>query len=191
MIAYLRGVVASRQPPELVIEAGGVGYRVHATMATFEGLPQDDEQTVVPTVLVVSENAHTLYGFANEEERQWFGELTRITGVGAKTALATLSTLPGAALRQCLEAGDVKGLTRVPGLGPKTAQRLLLELESRIPEVAEGDAAPAGTPQHDARQGLERLGWKPAEARRMVAAVDSQDMDAEEIIRAVLRGSLG
>ena len=109
MIAYLRGPVTYRQPPELVVEAGGVGYRVLASMAAFDRLPQDDSEVVLPTLLVVRENAHTLFGFADEAERQRFSQLLRISGVGAKTALAILSALPGATLRHHVESGTWKG----------------------------------------------------------------------------------
>ena len=190
MIAYLRGPVTYRQPPELVVEAGGVGYRVLASMAAFDRLPQDDSEVVLPTLLVVRENAHTLFGFADEAERQRFSQLLRISGVGAKTALAILSALPGATLRHHVESGNMEGLTQVPGIGEKTAQRLLLELRHVVLNAEDADLSEIGTPPHEAQQGLVRLGWKPAEARRMVAAIDTQGLDAEEIIRQALRGSM-
>lgn len=190
MIAYLRGPVTYRQPPELIVEAGGVGYRVLASMATFDNLPQDDSEVVLPTLLVVRENAHTLFGFADEAERQRFSQLMRISGIGAKTALAILSALPGAILRQHVEAGNLDGLTQVPGIGEKTAQRLLVELQHMVLKAEDAEVAEVATPQYEAQQGLVRLGWKPAEARRMIGAIETQGLEAEDIIREALRGSV-
>ena len=190
MIAYLRGPVTYRQPPELIVEAGGVGYRVLASMATFDKLPQGDAEVVLPTLLVVRENAHTLFGFADETERQRFSQLMRISGIGAKTALAILSALPGATLRQHVEAGNMEGLTQVPGIGEKTAQRLLVELRHMVLKAEDAEVAEAATPQHEAQQGLVRLGWKPAEARRMIGTIETQGLEAEEIIRQALQGSV-
>ena len=191
MIAYLRGPVTYRQPPELIVEAGGVGYRVLASMATFDNLPQDDSEVVLPTLLVVRENAHTLFGFADDAERQRFSQLLRISGIGAKTALAILSALPGVTLRQHVEAGNLDGLTQVPGIGEKTAQRLLVELQHMVLKAEDaGEISEAATPQYEAQQGLVRLGWKPAEARRMIGAIETQGLGAEDIIREALRGSV-
>lgn len=190
MIAYLRGPVTYRQPPELIVEAGGVGYRVLASMTTFDNLPQDDSEVVLPTLLVVRENAHTLFGFADEAERQRFSQLMRVSGIGAKTALAILSALPGATLRQHVEAGNLDGLTQVPGIGEKTAQRLLVELQHMVLKAEDTEAAEVATPQYEAQQGLVRLGWKPAEARRMIGTVETQGLEAEDIIREALRGSV-
>ena len=190
MIAYLRGPVTYRQPPELIVEAGGVGYRVLASMAAFDQLPEDDSEVVLPTLLVVRENAHTLFGFADEAERQRFSQLMRISGIGAKTALAILSALPGVALRQHVEAGNMEGLTQVPGIGEKTAQRLLVELRHMVLTAEDAEPGETGTPQHEAQLGLVRLGWKPAEARRMIGAIETQGLEAEEIIRQALQGSM-
>ncbi len=190
MIAYLRGPVTYRQPPELIVEAGGVGYRVLASMAAFDRLPDGDAEVVLPTLLVVREHAHTLFGFADEAERQRFSQLLRISGVGAKTALAILSALPGAALGRHVEAGNLDGLTQVPGIGAKTAQRLLVELRHLGLGVEDPDAVEAGTPQHEAQQGLVRLGWKAAEARRMIGSIETQGLEAEAIIRQALRGTV-
>ena len=190
MIAYLRGPVTYRQPPELIVEAGGVGYRVLASMATFDNLPQDDSEVVLPTLLVVRENAHTLFGFADEAERQRFSQLMRISGIGAKTALAILSALPGVTLRQHVEAGNLDGLTQVPGIGEKTAQRLLVELQHMVLKAEDTEVTEVATPQYEAQQGLVRLGWKPTEARRMIGAIETQGLGAEDIIREALRGSV-
>ena len=189
MIAYLRGPVTYRQPPELIVEAGGVGYRVLASMAAFDKLPRDDSEVVLPTLLVIRENAHTLFGFADEAERQRFSQLMRISGVGAKTALAILSTLPGVTLRQHVEAGNMEGLVQVPGIGEKTARRLLVELRHMALETEDAGVDGMATPQHEAQQGLVRLGWKLAEARRMINAIETQGLGAEDIIRQALRES--
>ena len=189
MIAYLRGPVTYRQPPELVVEAGGVGYRVLASMAAFDNLPPGNAEVVLPTLLVVRENAHTLFGFVDDAERHRFSLLLKISGIGAKTALAILSALPGSALRQHVELGNLEGLTQVSGIGAKTAQRLLLELRPLLQAESEGgvDEVPS---EREARQGLMQLGWKPAEARRMVVGIETQGLGAEEIIRQALRRNL-
>ena len=188
MIGRLRGAVTRRPPPEVLIEAGGVGYRVLASMAARDALPPDGGEAALVTHLVVREDAHTLYGFRDEAEREDFCRLLRIPGVGAKTALAIVSTLPGEALGELLRAGDAAALVRVPGIGRKTAERLLVELR---PDALDAAAAGGGAsaPEREAEQALVRLGWKAAEARRMVAALDTRDRDAEGILRAALQGS--
>ncbi len=191
MISYLRGVVTRRAPPELDIEVNGVGYQVLATMSAFDKLPQNTDQVILHTLLVVREDAHTLYGFAGPEERQIFCQLMRISGVGAKTALAILSVLPEARLRHHVAHGDVAALTQVPGIGKKSAQRLLLELRDKLDTgtAAEADAAEP-SPVTDAVQALIGLGWKPAEAQRMVAAVEGDADSTEELIRHALQASM-
>lgn len=183
MIGRLRGAVSRRPPPEVLIEAGGVGYRVQASMAARDALPPDGGEAALVTHLVVREDAHTLYGFRDEAEREDFCRLLRIPGVGAKTALAVVSALPGEALGELLRAGDTAAFTRVPGIGRKTAERLLVELRPQA--LAAGDSASA--PEREAEQALVRLGWKAAEARRMVAALDTRGADAESILRAALQ----
>ena len=189
MIGRLRGAVTRRPPPEVLIEAGGVGYRVLASMAARDALPPDGGEAALVTHLVVRDDAHTLYGFRDEAERDDFCRLLRIPGVGAKTALAIVSALPGEALGELLRAGDAAALVRVPGIGRKTAERLLVELRPQALAAAEAAGGAAAAPEHEAAQALVRLGWKAAEARRMVAALDTRGQDAEGILRAALQGS--
>ena len=188
MIGRLRGAVTRRPPPEVLIEAGGVGYRVLASMAARDALPPDGGEAALVTHLVVRDDAHVLYGFRDEAEREDFCRLLRIPGVGAKTALAVVSALPGAALDELLRAGDAAALVRVPGIGRKTAERLLVELRPQALAAGAAAGAPAA-PEQEAEQALVRLGWKAAEARRMVAALDTSGRDAESILRAALQGS--
>ncbi len=192
MISYLRGVVTRRNPPELDIEVGGVGYQVLATMSAFDKLPPSDQEVVLHTLLVVREDAQTLYGFADAAERQMFCRLMRISGIGAKTALAILSALPETRLRLHVSRGDVDALVKVPGIGKKTAQRLLLELRDMLGERVLSSEAEDDTPSPigDAVRALINLGWKPAEAQRMVAAVESDELSTEDLIRQALQASL-
>ena len=183
MIASLRGAVRRQLPPEVHVEASGVGYRVLASMALLRALPADGEEAQLAVQLVVRDDAHTLYGFADEAERLRFCRLLQVPGVGAKTALGIVSALPGEALSELLRAGDEKALTRVPGIGTKTARRLLVELKTEAP-----GAAAAGTPPAEAAEALVRLGWKTTEARRMVAALDCAGKTAEELLAEALRG---
>ena len=193
MISYLRGVVTRRAPPELEIEVAGVGYQVLATMSAFDNLPQDAEQVTLHTLLVVREDAHTLYGFADPRERQMFSQLVRISGVGAKTALAILSALPEVRLRRHVAQGDVAALTQVPGIGKKTAQRLFLELRDMLGSDAGADATVETMESplvSDAMQALVGLGWKAAEAHRMVVAVEDKADSVEELIKQALQASI-
>jgi len=192
VISYLRGVVTRRNPPELDIEVGGVGYQVLATMSAFDKLPPSDQEVVLHTLLVVREDAQTLYGFADAAERQMFCRLMRISGIGAKTALAILSALPETRLRLHVSRGDVDALVKVPGIGKKTAQRLLLELRDMLGERVLSSEAEDDTPSAigDAVRALINLGWKPAEAQRMVAAVESDELSTEDLIRQALQASL-
>jgi len=192
VISYLRGVVTRRNPPELDIEVGGVGYQVLATMSAFDKLPPSDQEVVLHTLLVVREDAQTLYGFADAAERQMFCRLMRISGIGAKTALAILSALPETRLRLHVSRGDVDALVKVPGIGKKTAQRLLLELRDMLGERVLSSEAEDDTPSPigDAVRALINLGWKPAEAQRMVAAVESDELSTEDLIRQALQASL-
>ena len=187
MITYLRGRITRRQPPELSIEVSGVGYRVWATMATFDGLPQEDSSEVMLVVQpILREDAHTLYGFSSEAERERFCKMIQISGIGPKTALAILSSLPGPMLSRHVQQGDIEAMTRVPGVGQKTAQRLLLELKNLLPEAGE-EPEVTPTPVHEAELALVQLGWKPPEARRMIASIQTQGLDAESILRQVLQ----
>lgn len=199
MIGRLSGTLVLKHPPQLTIDVGGVGYELEAPMSTFYELPALDEPVTLLTHLVVREDAWSLYGFARERERALFRRLLKVTGVGAKMALAILSTMDAARFAQCIEHEDIDALVRVPGVGRKTAQRLLMELRdglgvisSGVPHLAETPSASANPRERaldDAVSALVALGYRPADASRMARAADDGTAGAEEIIRAALRAA--
>lgn len=199
MIGRLRGTLAEKQPPHLLVDVGGVGYELEVPMTTLYRLPSVGEPLTLHTHLVVREDAQLLYGFAEKRERELFRELIRLNGVGPKLALALMSGLEVDELVRCVQAGDTKALTRVPGVGKKTAERLLVELKDRFqawealpgsaPLVVEpARALPVASAEADAVSALVALGFKPAEASRAVALVDGDDLSSEELIRRALKG---
>jgi Holliday junction DNA helicase RuvA len=202
VIGRLRGEVAAKHPPVVLIDVGGVGYEVEAPMSTFYDLPAVGEPVTLVTHLVIRDDAHVLYGFRNAHDRALFRALLRVTGVGAKMALAILSGMDAERFAQCVEQEDIAMLSRLPGIGKKTAQRLVMEMKDRMAELAGGTAGaraaaaggagrmpipPADDPLADAVGALIALGYKPAEANRMARAVDDGAKTSEEIIRAALR----
>lgn len=197
MIGLLRGVILHKQPPSLLLDVNGVGYEVNAPMSTFYQLPADDSPVTLYTHLMVREDAHVLYGFAQTSDRALFRALLKVNGVGAKMALAILSGMTAEEFAQCVQAADVAALTRVPGIGKKTAERLLIEMRDRLPAMgqSEGGAQPAFTPpasaSNDALDALIALGYKPAEAQRMLKKLDVKGLSTEEIIRQALQNMGG
>lgn len=203
MIGRLRGRLLAKQPPQLLVDVSGVGYEVDAPMTTFYGLPALGEEITLHTHLVVREDAHQLYGFATETERTLFRQLIKINGVGAKLALAILSGMPADELVRCVKDGDTARLVRLPGIGKKTAERLVMELRDRLKSwgLEGGDTGAgmpaamaaelrAGDPAADAVSALEALGYKPQEASRMVRSVnDGGHSTSEQIIRAALQAA--
>ena len=194
MIGFLRGRLAARQPPTLWLEVGGVGYEIEAPMTTFYDLPAEGGELVLHTHLVVREDAHTLYGFIRRRDRDLFRTLIRITGVGPRLALAILSGMPAAEFVRCVQEGEATALTGIPGIGRKTAERLVVELRDRLGSWGEtvavaggGEAAPPGDPVAEAVSALVALGYKPNEASRMVRGLDTSGLGAEEIIRQALQ----
>jgi Holliday junction DNA helicase RuvA len=193
MIGSLRGRIASKTPPQLTIEVGGVGYEVEAPMSTFYHLPVVGAEAQLLTHLVVREDAHVLYGFATEEERRLFRSLIRVSGVGPKIALALLSGLSVDAFVQCVQNEDVSALTRVPGVGRKTAERLIVEMRDRLKAQPGGVAAAplpaASTAESEAYGALVALGYRPAEATRLLKAAGPGTHSTEELIRRALQGA--
>ena len=193
MIGYLRGVLRRKEPPTLLVEVGGVGYELEAPMTTFYELPAVGETVALHTHLVVREDAHLLYGFARETQRRQFRALLKVNGVGPRVALAVLSGLNEAELTRCVINDDVARLTQVPGIGRKTAERLIVELRDKLAnETAVSPiSASAGPAERDplaeAVSALIALGYKPPEASRAVRAVPSQGLSTEEIIRQALQ----
>lgn len=197
MIGRLRGTLIAKRPPVLLIDVQGVSYEVEAPMSTIYELGETGTDVIVHTHLSVREDAQQLFGFASMAERDLFRVLIRINGVGGKLALAILSTIPPADFTRVVEEGDVTALTRVPGIGKKTAERLVVEMRGRTDAlIASGrsdgrslEVKPQGAPS-EATDALVALGYKPAEAGRMVQKVAEAGMDSEAIIRAALRSAM-
>jgi Holliday junction DNA helicase RuvA len=201
VIGSLRGLIAAKNPPQLLLEVGGVGYELEAPMSTFYSLPALGAEVRLLTHLVVREDAHVLYGFASLAERRLFRSLLKVSGVGPKIALAILSGVSVEAFAQCVMSGDVGTLTRVPGVGRKTAERLVVEMRDRLSPLgdglpAAGGAGTAGATLHaggaegEAFGALVALGYKPAEATRMIKAVATPASNTEDLIRRALQGAV-
>ena len=193
MIGSLRGRIASKTPPQLTVDVGGLGYELEAPMSTFFHLPAVGEEVRLLTHLVVREDAHVLYAFGTEEERRLFRSLIKVSGVGPKIALALLSGISVPAFAECVQREDIAALTRIPGVGRKTAERLIVELRDRLstPPAGSGTAAgPAGaSAETEAYGALVALGYRPAEATRLLKAVGPGTHSTEELIRRALQGA--
>jgi Holliday junction DNA helicase RuvA len=182
VIGRLSGRLAAKQPPQVLLDVGGVAYELDVPMSTFYGLPASGEPVSLYTHLVVREDAHTLYGFATLEERSAFRQLIRISGVGARTALSVLSGLSVADLSQAVTMQDAAALTRIPGIGKKTAERLLLELRGKLAEAG----AAAAQQGSDVVNALVALGYSDKEAAAAVKGL-SPGMPVADAIRAALK----
>ncbi|MCP1726396.1 Holliday junction DNA helicase RuvA [Natronospira proteinivora] len=196
MIGFLRGTLAAKQPPQLLIDVNGVGYEVEAPMSTFYSLPETGSPVELLTHLVVRDDAHILFGFLTQGERRLFRDLIKVSGVGAKMALGVLSGISASEFAQCVQDRDITKLTKLPGIGKKTAERLVVEMRDRISlsGIERTTAVPAASqgpvqPADEAFDALVALGYKPREASRMIAAVDHRELNSEEIIRQALRGA--
>ena len=197
MIAWLKGVLREKRPPRLLLDVHGVGYELEAPMTTFYRLPPAGEGTALFVHEILREDARALYAFSTARDRDVFRLLLRVNGVGAKLALAVLSGMDSTTLAQCVTQGDTQSLSRLPGIGKKTAERLVLDLRDRLgvlpplESVAVGGEPPAPAPPVDAASeavdALIALGLKPAEASRRVRAVYAEDVGTEEIIRRALQ----
>jgi len=193
MIARLAGILLDKNPPLMVIDVNGVGYEVEAPLGVFSDLPENGKPVAIVIHHHFSQDSQTLYGFASLGEREVFRKLLKISGIGAKLALAILSGASGEELARHVANGDVASLTRLPGIGKKTAERIIMELRDKLTDISTGvDALPAGVPisadpVSEASHALASLGYKPAEVSRMVAAVAESEMDAETIIRKALQ----
>ncbi len=183
MIGRISGRLAVKQPPQIVVDVSGVGYELDVPMSTFYSLPATGEPITLYTHLIVREDAHMLYGFATIEERTAFRQLIRISGVGARTALAVLSGLSVADLAQAVVMQDAGRLTRIPGIGKKTAERLLLELKGKLAEVT---ATPAQEHASDILNALLALGYSEKEASLAVKSL-APGIAVAEGIRAALK----
>jgi Holliday junction DNA helicase RuvA len=197
MIGRLRGTLISKQPPSLLIEVGGVGYDVDAPMSTIYDLPATGKEVTLLIHYAVREDGVSLYGFLREPDRAMFRHLLKVSGIGAKIALAVLSGVSTDDLSRLVHAGDVVALTKIPGIGKKTAERMVVELRDRVdavgvrlPSTIAGEAMPAD-PVAEATVALQQLGYKPVEASRLVQKVAADGDTAEAIIRKALRAALG
>lgn len=193
MIGYLRGSLALKQPPRLVLEVGGIGYEIEAPMSTFYELPGVGSELTLLTHLSVREDSHNLYGFATHQERHLFRGLLKVSGVGARMALGILSGISVEGFIRCVQEEDSASLVKVPGVGKKTAERLIVEMRDRIGETVLQRSGPAlggekgSTPSGDAFSALVALGYKSPEVARMLKSVDVDGKSTEEIIRSVLQ----
>jgi Holliday junction DNA helicase RuvA len=198
MIGRLRGIVIYKKPPELMLDVNGVGYELQASMTTFGDLPEVNAETTLFTHLIVREDAHTLFAFSSEAERSLFRTLLKVNGVGPKMALAIVSGMTVQEFSHLVHAGDVTGLTRLPGVGKKTAERLIIEMRDRLPEVSADASIENASPsqptqrhrQEEAETALIALGYKPVQASRMLAKVADDSLSVEQLIREALKASL-
>jgi Holliday junction DNA helicase RuvA len=204
MIGSIRGILLEKQPPEILIEAGGVGYEVQVPMTSFYQLPEIGQEVSLCVHFVVREDAQLLFGFANKQERAVFRELIKASGVGPKLALTILSGMNAAQFMQAISLDDVTGLTKLPGVGKKTAERLVIELRDRLtklsvaPSNTEAFGRVASLPlentflqsndvKEEALSALVALGYKPAQGSKMINSVYKADMRSETLIREALR----
>ena len=193
MIGRLRGILAGKQPPWLVVDVNGVGYELEAPMSTFFDLPETGREVALFTHYAVKEDTAVLYGFLREAERTLFRALQKVSGIGAKISLAVLSGVSTDEFARLIHQGDVAALTRIPGIGKKTAERMLVELRDRVsdlgPAAVSGGAVPKD-PVAEATVALQALGYKPAEVTRLVRDAAAPGDRAEEIIRKALKAAL-
>ena len=195
MIGFLRGVLAAKHPPVLLLDVAGVGYEIEAPMSTFYELPEVGETVRLVTHLAVREDAHILYGFATEAERSLFRGLIKVSGVGPRIALAILSGISVEGFARCVRTEDSASLVKVPGIGKKTAERLIVEMRDRLGGGERlagpaGEAVPGPAAAEDEAYGaLVALGYRPPEAVKMLAKVSTGGLTSEEIIRAALQAA--
>lgn len=197
MIGLLRGTVLIKQPPDLLLDVHGVGYEVQASMTTFYDLPEVGQEVTLYTHFVVREDAQLLYGFSSQVERELFRQLLKVNSVGPKMALAIVSGMSPLEFNQVIHASDIARLSRIPGVGKKTAERLVIELRDRLPKLEGESVATTSKPTFSAMPASEEavnallaLGYKPTQASQMIAAYENQGLSVEEMIRHALRASL-
>jgi len=190
MIGTLTGVLASKQPPWLLLDVAGVGYELEAPMSTFYELPEVGSRLTLMTHLVVREDAHLLFGFMSATERRLFRELLKVSGIGPRIALGVLSSMSVRSFHQAIRQKDLVNLVRIPGVGRKTAERLVVEMTDRLPEDESGleHYSGRGTPAaSEAESALLSLGYRPAEVTRMLSRLDTASLSTEALIREALR----
>lgn len=204
MIGRLKGILVNKQPPWILLDVQGVGYEVEVPLSTLFDLPANGQEATLLIHTVVREDAFLLYGFSREVERKLFRHLLKVTGVGAKLALGVLSGMNAEEFAGAIARNDIAALIRLPGVGRKTAERLVIEMRDRLAEGffdgatlataagKMGDAVPLAGADQEAMSALEALGYKPAEAQRMVKAVPgAETLPVEQIIRLALKPFAG
>lgn len=196
MIGWLRGTLRAKRPPQLLLEVGGVGYELEAPMTTFYELPDSGQEIALFTHQIVREDSINLYGFGKAEERDLFRSLLKVNGVGAKVGLALLSGMDGKALGRCVAEGDTAMLSSVPGIGKKTAERLVIELRDRLKGMGESMPPMAGLngesnceldPVAEAVEALVALGFKASDAGQRIRAVQETGLSCEQLVRLALQ----
>jgi Holliday junction DNA helicase RuvA len=191
MIGSLRGLLAHKQAPAIIVECNGVGYEVETPMSTFLDLPPTGSEIFLYTHLLVREDAQILYGFSTGDEKVLFRSLLKISGVGAKMALAVLSAMSVSDFQRCVEYEDATTLVKIPGVGKKTAERLIIEMRDRIDKIAVAPGtktvAVASNARSEAVDALIALGYKPREVNKLIGEFDVAEMSAEDIIRKALK----
>jgi Holliday junction DNA helicase RuvA len=195
MIGRLRGIILEKQAPDLVLDVQGVGYEIAAPMSTFCNLPAINEEISLFTHLVVREDAQLLYGFATTRERLLFRSLLKVNGVGAKLALTILSGSDVDDFSRSVQEGDADSLTRLPGVGKKTAERLIIEMRDRLKDISGAmglkpivsAAASLAGAKDEAIEALTSLGYKPIEADKMIRVLASDGLTTEALIRLALQ----
>ncbi len=195
MIGFLKGRLAIKQPPLLMVDVNGVGYELEAPMSTFYGLPGTGEPVALFTHLVVREDAHILFGFGTDSERRLFRSLLKISGVGPKMALGILSGASVEDFLRTIEAEDVTMLTRIPGIGRKTAERILIEMRDNVQKLSAPTPSAAGlgaapTAQSEAFSALIALGYKPPEVTRLLKSADEPGLSTTDLIRRALKSAV-
>ncbi|MDH3326609.1 MAG: Holliday junction branch migration protein RuvA [Gammaproteobacteria bacterium] len=200
MIGRLKGEIIYKKPPQILIDVNGVGYEVEAPMTTFYELPEAGQNAILLTHMIVREDAQLLYGFATDGEREMFRHLIKINGVGPKLALTILSGISSAELARCVSDHDVISLVKLPGVGKKTAERLIIELADKLklfpqiekapPDQSGGATIARVNPLLEAESALISLGYKAQEASRMIKAIDSKGLSSEQVIRLALQSSV-
>ncbi|NDV91173.1 Holliday junction branch migration protein RuvA [Alteromonas sp. 345S023] len=206
MIGRIRGTLAEKQPPEILVDVAGVGYEIHMPMTSFYQLPSIGEEVVVFTHFVVREDAQLLFGFADKMERGLFRELIKANGVGPKLGLAILSGMSAAQFLSSVQNEDVSALVSLPGIGKKTAERLVVELKDRLAKFGKTQSivmpppssdllnantvVPLNDTREDAQSALIALGYKPAQASKLVESVYQEGMESESLIREALKAAI-
>ena len=198
MIGQIRGLLIDKQPPTIIIDANGVGYEIDVPMTTLFNLPELKQEVTLYTHLVVREDIQQLYGFLNQSDKSLFRTLIKVNGIGAKMALAVLSSMDTQTIVNCIAMRDTATLTQVPGIGKKTAQRLILDMQDRLDHFSNQHATQNGTStiipqpegfaaQHDAISALQTLGYKPQESQKVIKSLYEEGKSSEILIKEALK----